>query len=215
MSSIPTEIRTRPSVMPMAARRSGGTEAWVIVAGCEISVSTPPEAFGERHEPDAVQHRARALERSHVEGQHAAEPLHLARGERVLRMVRQPGIVDLPHLRMPREILGDRLPVSVVRLHAHGHRLRAAQHQPRVERAQDGARRVLHEPEPLDVVLAHRDRRCRRCCRCGRSGTSSCCARRGRRRRRSAAAGSGWRTCCRRRAGCRARAPARRRPRGR
>ena len=31
-----------PSVMPIAARRSGGTDACVIVAGCEISVSTPP-----------------------------------------------------------------------------------------------------------------------------------------------------------------------------
>ena len=41
-SSMPAEMRTRPSVMPMAARRSGGTEACVIVAGCEIRLSTPP-----------------------------------------------------------------------------------------------------------------------------------------------------------------------------
>ena len=41
-SSMPTEIRTRPSVMPSSARCSAGTEAWVIDAGCEIRVSTPP-----------------------------------------------------------------------------------------------------------------------------------------------------------------------------
>ena len=42
MSSMPAEILTRPSVIPIAARRSAGTDAWVIVAGCEISDSTPP-----------------------------------------------------------------------------------------------------------------------------------------------------------------------------
>src|SRR5205085_5752615 len=42
MSSMPAEMRTRPSVMPMAARRSAGTEACVMVAGWEMSVSTPP-----------------------------------------------------------------------------------------------------------------------------------------------------------------------------
>ena len=35
-------MRTSPSVMPSRARVSGSTEACVIVAGCEISVSTPP-----------------------------------------------------------------------------------------------------------------------------------------------------------------------------
>ena len=42
MSSMPAEMRTRPSVMPIAARRSAGTDACVIVAGWEMSVSTPP-----------------------------------------------------------------------------------------------------------------------------------------------------------------------------
>src|ERR1035438_1119568 len=41
-SSIPTEIRTRPSVMPMALRPFAPSAAWVMVAGCEMSVSTGP-----------------------------------------------------------------------------------------------------------------------------------------------------------------------------
>ena len=39
---MPAEIRTRPSPRPSAARRSGGTEAWVIDAGWPMSDSTPP-----------------------------------------------------------------------------------------------------------------------------------------------------------------------------
>src|SRR5262249_20850300 len=42
ISSMPAEMRTRPSVIPISWRRSAGTEEWVIDAGCEMSVSTPP-----------------------------------------------------------------------------------------------------------------------------------------------------------------------------
>src|SRR5690349_9668671 len=41
-SSIPAEMRTRPGVMPRRLRVSMGTDAWVMVSGCEIRVSTPP-----------------------------------------------------------------------------------------------------------------------------------------------------------------------------
>src|SRR5579862_9905949 len=40
--SIPTLIRIRLSVNPIWARTSGGTEAWVMIAGCSIRLSTPP-----------------------------------------------------------------------------------------------------------------------------------------------------------------------------
>ena len=41
--SIPTEYRTSPSVIPAIARSLCGTPAWVIEAGCSISVSMPPK----------------------------------------------------------------------------------------------------------------------------------------------------------------------------
>src|SRR5262249_365978 len=41
-SSIPAEMRTMLSVRPMAWRRSGGTDACVMEAGWQMSVSTPP-----------------------------------------------------------------------------------------------------------------------------------------------------------------------------
>ena len=41
-SSIPTEMRTIPSVKPISLRPPSPRAAWVIVAGCEIRDSTPP-----------------------------------------------------------------------------------------------------------------------------------------------------------------------------
>src|SRR5712691_25115 len=42
MSSTPHESRSRSSLNPSAARRSGGTDAWVMDAGWLIRLSTPP-----------------------------------------------------------------------------------------------------------------------------------------------------------------------------
>jgi hypothetical protein len=55
------------------------------------------------------------------------------------------------------EELRERKAVGVVRLHADRQRLGAAQHQKRVERAEDRPFRVLDELQPLDVVVARRD----------------------------------------------------------
>src|SRR5262249_4134300 len=41
-SSIPTESRTRVSLIPSVARTSAGTEPCVMSAGCSIRLSTPP-----------------------------------------------------------------------------------------------------------------------------------------------------------------------------
>ena len=65
--------------------------------------------------------------------------------------------MDVPDLRMRREELGERQPVGAVLHHPDRERLGPAQHQPRIERSQDRAGRVLHELQPLDVVVAHRD----------------------------------------------------------
>ena len=46
---MPTEIRTRPSVIPSLSRVSTGTDACVIVAGCEMSDSTPPRLSPKVH----------------------------------------------------------------------------------------------------------------------------------------------------------------------
>ena len=74
-----------------------------------------------------------------------------------MRVRRQAGIVDVLHLRVRAQERGERHPVGVVRLHPDRQRLGPAQHQERVERAQDRALRVLHEPQPLDVLVTHGD----------------------------------------------------------
>ena len=73
-SSIPAEILTSPSVKPIFARCSAGTDACVIDAGWEMSVSTP----------DAPADLERGVRRSGVEREHSAEPAHLTLRQRVL-----------------------------------------------------------------------------------------------------------------------------------
>ena len=129
--------------MPIAARRSGGTEACVIVAGCEISVSTPPRLSASAMQPDAVQQPPRRLERaerrttaSRRSRASAASPARAADA------TGRPGIVDVLHLRVRRA--GTRRAPGRWRcaaLHADRQRLGAAQHQPRIERAEDRALR--------------------------------------------------------------------------
>src|SRR5476649_1510067 len=60
--------------------------------------------------------------------------------------------MHVPHLRVRAQELGEREAVGVVRLHPDRQRLGPAEHEERVERAQDRAFRVLYEPQPLDVV---------------------------------------------------------------
>ena len=43
ISSIPTDIRIKLSEIPSLFLSSTGTDAWVIIAGCSIKLSTPPK----------------------------------------------------------------------------------------------------------------------------------------------------------------------------
>src|SRR5215813_3044507 len=95
---------------------------------------------------DAIQKRSRCLERAEVEREHPAEPAHLLRCERVLRMGRQAGVVDAADLWMPLEKLREGETVRIVLRHPQRQRLRAAEYEPRVERTQDRTLGVLHEP---------------------------------------------------------------------
>ena len=115
------------------------------------------EALGERAQPHRVEQPPRGLERSEVERDHAAEAAHLFLRQRVLRMGRQPRIVAPGDLRVRLQKLRHGEAVLVVPLHPERQRLGAAQHQPRVERAEDRALGVLHELQPLDVVVPRRD----------------------------------------------------------
>ena len=69
----------------------------------------------------------------HLEGQHRREVVHLAPGEVVLRVRRQPGIDHPPDARMVLQEAGHRHGVLLVRLHADRKRGRAPHDEPGVE----------------------------------------------------------------------------------
>ena len=99
--------------------------------------------------------------------------------------------------------------VDRVLRHAQRQRLGSAQHQPRIERAQNRAGGVLNEPQPLDVFVAHGDDDA-----ADRIAVAVQILRRAVHDEvgaecRSGAAGRGWQTCCRRRAARPARARSR------
>ena len=87
---MPQEMRTRLSVNPIAARRSAGTEACVIVAGWLMSVSTPPRLSASAMSLTGCNVPS-GLEGSGIEREHPAESAHLTFRQLVLRVVGSPG----------------------------------------------------------------------------------------------------------------------------
>src|SRR5712691_9818508 len=65
------------------------------------------QRLGEREDPGALDEAPRPLQAPEFQADHAAEPLHLAARELVLRVRRQAGVVDPLHFGMMREPLGD------------------------------------------------------------------------------------------------------------
>ena len=122
-----------------------------------MSVSTPPRLSASACRRTAFSSRRAASSEPRSKASMPAEARHLLPGELVLRMRRQTRVVDPRDLRMGAQELRQGLAVGAVLLHPQRQRLGAAKHQPRIERPQDGAFGVLHEPQPLDVVVADRD----------------------------------------------------------
>src|SRR6266403_950909 len=143
---MPTEIRTMPSVMPILRRPSSPTAACVIVAGCEIRVSTPPRDSANEHT-----RTLRSILLAFASDQRS-EARHLALGQFVLRMIRQSRIENLLHFFVFREIVSHSAAVAVVLQHAHRQSFHAAQNQPALEGRQNGARGFLKKSEPFCLL---------------------------------------------------------------
>src|SRR5438067_1063424 len=79
--SMPTDMRTKPSVIPNRSRTSRATDAWVIAAGRQIKLSTPP-----RLSADAVRVAVEKLGRRMHHDVHAKiqGPLQVGRHECVV-----------------------------------------------------------------------------------------------------------------------------------
>ncbi len=194
-----------------AANGASAVEACVIRAGCSIRLSTPPSDSASWNSLRPRGERDRLCLGLDQEGDHAAEVAHLAAGDRVAGMAGEARVEDALDGRVLAEEAGDRARVLAVLAHPQRERLDAAQDEPGVEGAGDGAERLLQEAQPRRRARRRSSRRSRRSRRSGRRGTSSSSGRRGRRRARAAAAGRARRRCCRRRGARRRRARPRRR----
>ena len=148
---MPTEILTSPSVIPSLSRVSAGTEACVIVAGCEIRDLNSAKTLAENTQLDVFQNLFCVLERTGLERDHAAKSALLPLCQLVLRMRDQTGIINLLHRRMFGEEIRDDATVLVMGLHPDSQRFCAAQDQERVKRRKYRPDAVLDESYPFGV----------------------------------------------------------------
>ena len=126
------------------ARCSAGSDAWVMIAGCSIRLSTPPRLSASVKSSAVLEEAARAGQaalRASTETM-PPKPRICRRGERVLRMALA------GRDRRPRSTVGWRSShwamcerVVAVALHAQRQRLHAAQREEAVERPEDRADR--------------------------------------------------------------------------
>ena len=87
-----------------------------------------------------------------LEGEHAAEAAHLIRGQRVLRVGRQAGVVHPGHGGMALQRLGEGLAVVVVPGHAQRQSAQTAQQQPGIEGSEHGAGEQGDVPDPVQEL---------------------------------------------------------------
>src|SRR5450759_3146200 len=110
------------------------------------------QGLGQRTHAHLAEHLVGVRERSGFEGDHGSEARHLALGQFVLRMIGQPGIENLLHFFVFREIVRDFAAAAVVLFHANGQSLDAAQDQPALEGRKDGAGGFLKKSEPFRLL---------------------------------------------------------------
>src|SRR2546430_12450641 len=93
------------------------------------------ETFRERKQMTALEHAPCIIEAAAQHRGHNAPVAagHLPLRERVLRVTREPGVVDTLDARMALQKLGDRQRVAAVPFHPERERLDPAQRQKRVE----------------------------------------------------------------------------------
>src|SRR5260370_38362014 len=104
------------------------------------------EAVGEREDLDALQEARRLGEPAlELDRHHAAMAMHLAARQRVLRVIGEARVMHARDLLLAGEMLGDRLGVGAMPLHAQRQRLQAAQREEAVEGAGAGGPRVWQE----------------------------------------------------------------------
>src|SRR5215211_322734 len=116
------------------------------------------EALRELPDLRAGDELDRRLFRLDEERDHPAEVVHLPLRDLVTRVAGQAWVENRFDSLVGREVVGDLSRILRVPAHPDGERLQAPQHEPAVERARDGAERLLQEVEPFrDGRIVRRD----------------------------------------------------------
>ena len=115
--------------MPIDALISGGMEAWVMIAGCSIRLSTPPRlSASEKSSHRSRNRRAGSSPPLHDSRHDAPETIHLASGNAMLWMGFKARIVDLFNMRVAFEELSNLGSALTMLAHAQWQGLKGAQH---------------------------------------------------------------------------------------
>ena len=154
-SSMPTETRSSPEPMPARNRADSSMPAWVMLAGCEMRLSTPPrDSARVKHSSPVEEGFDRRFAPLELEAQHGAEAALLAARNLVARMVGQARVVHALDAGMLGQEVHHRGGVLGMHAHARMQRAHAAQGHEAVERRAGDADGV--RPPGQTVVAAPR-----------------------------------------------------------
>ncbi len=116
------------------------------------------QGFGQRKQVAALQHAARFLQAAlDLDADNAAEAVHLALGQRVLRVALEAGVDHAFDGRVLFQPLGKFQRVRAMGLHAQVQGFQAAHGEEGIERAGDGTDRVLQEGQAFGQFIGAGD----------------------------------------------------------
>ncbi len=148
-SSMPTDRRTKPSVMPTRSRTSTGMEACVINAGSEIRVSTPPRLSASEQSLTLLRKRRAASSEPRSKASMAPGPRCCLRAMSC--------VIHFADFRMGVEMTGHGNSIGVVLEHADRERFQAARDEEAVHRSESAACRALDKIDFLGVFGTRQD----------------------------------------------------------
>ena len=135
--------------MPICARISAGIEAWVIIAGCSIRLSTPPKDSASVKTCVRSKNRVAGSNPPFAGRHHAAKALHLAFGQIMLWMAVQAWIINPLDFLMLFQPGRDGGGIFTMCLHAYRQSLQTAQNHKGIKGRHNSPNRILQVGQAL------------------------------------------------------------------
>ena len=156
-----------------------------------------PEAFGEAGQLDTVQNVSCVVEVAGLKCNHGSKSILLTFGQLVLGVSRKSGVENALYAWMASQECSHLSTIFFVRLHSHSQCLDTPQHQPGIERAEDGSCGILNEVESIRQFLIIDDQHSSNTIAMAVQELGRTVDDYGGLQVRSGAAGTGTKTCCR------------------